>query len=147
MQRVYFTMDLWQMGEIAFRREALWESLGISAVIVDHILVLYPFQLVLAWQIKFFPHPRFNIGDEIVLGIIGVARRSSMRPNASIVGVEVPIVGREWCLAPVYLDESTSCCPVVRIPQTRIQPHWLVFWVWNTKGLPVLEFSNGDSVN
>ena len=135
---------LWHGGGSAFRRKALWESLGVRAVIVDHVILLHPFHSLLACGIKLLWVPLCTGGGRS--GSIWTARRCSRRPDAGI-SIEVPIGGSEGSLAPVCLDKPTSCCPVICIPETGVYPHGLVLWVWNTNWLRVLELPDGGAIH
>lgn len=132
-----------QVVDIAFMREALWESLSVFAVIIDHVIILNPFHLTLACKIKVLPEPW--VADGVREGRIWTARRCSIIPNTSI-DTKVSIGSNEGCLCPINLDKSTSCCPVISIPKTRVNPHLLVLREWNTNSFQVLEFSNWNAI-
>jgi hypothetical protein len=46
-----------KVGDIALTREAEWESLGIFAIVIGHVIVPHPFHLAFASDIELFPDP------------------------------------------------------------------------------------------
>ena len=44
------------------------------------------------------------------------------------IDVELPVGGNEGCIAPIGFLHPSSGGPVICIPQTRIELHWLVEW-------------------
>lgn len=119
----------------AFFGKALGKSLCVSAVIVNHVVVLHPFEFLFAAGIQSLIEPITS------RGWAWSARRFSRRPDTSF-GIKVPVRGRERSFAPVCLDKSASCSPVVGIPDTWLYPHRLVFWKWDAHALQVFELSN-----
>lgn len=117
----------------AFRRKPLREPLYISAVVINHIVLLHPSQSLQTGGVKLLPHPSV---------ISRRAGRGTRRPHASIT-VEVPKWCGEWRLGPIGLHKPAPRGPVISIPQARVDLHRLVLRVWHASRLSVLELSNG----
>ena len=128
----------------AFRREALGKPLSVWAVIIYHVVLLHPFQPLLTCTVQLLWKPWTTIGGRWRSS--WTTRWCSRRPCASI-SFEVSVGSSKGCLAPVCLDKSTSCCPIISIPKTWVYPHWLVLWKWNPNWLWVLELSNGSAIH
>lgn len=92
----------------AFRGKTLREPLHISAVIVNHVILLHPSQSLHACWVHLLIHPSTLVWRWL-------AWRSTRGPNTSI-GIEIPEGGNEGSLAPVCFDKPTSCGPVLGIP-------------------------------
>lgn len=141
--KVWFSVPLssW-VNEGAFRRQPLREPLHIGTIIVNHVIVLHPFQPSLTGQVQLLREPRIFGG----VWVCGAAWRFSGGPNTSC-GCEVSEGSSEGLFSPVRLHKAASRGPVVRIPETCIHPHWLVFWVWNTLWFRILEHSDGCAID
>lgn len=74
------------------------KSLSISAIVVNHVVVLDPFNPSLAGVIQRFRHPGIGTGA----GCSARRRRRSGRPNAGL-GSVVAVGGSEWGLTPIGL--------------------------------------------
>lgn len=103
---------LGKIGKIALWSKTLTESLCVCAIIVNHIILLHPLNPPLIRIIKRLPVPCSFIG-------VWLARRSTIRPYASI-GIEVRVGGSEGRLVPIDFYKSTSCGPVISIPETGV---------------------------
>ena len=130
--------------DVAFWRKTLWEALSVCAIIVNHVVLLHPLQPLMACSVQFLWKPWTTATGGCRRSFS--ARRCSRRPYASL-SIEVSVGSCEWSLCPICLHKSTSCCPVISIPQTRIYPHWLILWEGNPNSLRVLELSNGSAIN
>ena len=97
----------------AFRRKSLWKALGISTVIVNHIVLLHPFDSGLPSWVQWLFHPW------LVLWVTGSTRGTWRSPNASLC-IEVGVGGSEWGLAPICLHKPTSRGPVICVPKTGV---------------------------
>lgn len=117
--------SLRKLGSGTFWREALRESLWISTIVVNHVILLYPFHSLLACRIQLLREPIIVVGD---------------------ICIEVPIRSCEGGMRPVGLNKTTPCCPIISIPETRVDSHWLVLWEWNTQWFWVLELSDRSSI-
>jgi hypothetical protein len=129
------------LGGVAFWREALGKPLSVCAVIINHVVLLHPFQPVLIWSVQLLWKPGITSGRRR-----WSARRCSRRPNASI-SFEVSVGSSKWGLAPVRLYKPASCRPVISIPKTGVYSHRLVLWECNTNRFWVLELSNGSAID
>lgn len=78
------------------------EAFEISAVVVNHEVLLNPSQPSSAVGIKF-------------LGLEGTVRECACGGGSA--GSEVPVVCCEGCLGPVSFHQPSSCGPVIRIPE------------------------------
>ncbi|KAL0399643.1 UNVERIFIED_CONTAM: hypothetical protein Sradi_2307600 [Sesamum radiatum] len=107
-----------ESGAPAFGGYTLRKPLDISAIIVDHVLLLNPSQSISALPIKPRGLPCLRL--ERVRGL-GPARRS----GHAAIDVEVPVRGHEWSLAPISLHPPALCCPVICIPQAALHSHGL----------------------
>lgn len=129
--------------------EALWghvpvEPLIVLAVIVDHVVVSHPLHLallivaqlaVVGWRPPVTWHAGSTLANAPWAGPC-----ASPRPK-------VAVVGPEGCPTPVGLDPAALGCPVVCIPQARIEPHPLLVRVWNPFLLVVSVHPDGDAVD
>lgn len=130
------------VNEGAFRRQPLREPLCISTIIVNHVIPVHPLQPSLTGRVQLLWEPRIFGG----VWVCAAAWRFSGRPNTSC-GCEVSEGSSEGCFSPVCLHKAASRGPVVRIPDTCIHPHWLVFWVRNTLWFRVIEHSDGCPIS
>ena len=127
-------------GYGALWRQALGESLLISAVVVDHVVPLHP------------PHPLLACGIQILVPPVSTIRflrrtvGSTGRPNTSI-SIKISVGGSEGGFGPVRLDAATLRRPVISIPEAGVDPHGLVLWKRNTLGLHILEVSDRCAIN
>ena len=120
-----------KLSQLALGREALWEPLGVRAVIVNHIILLSPFDLRFAIGIHLLREPWICV-------IIGRTRRSSVGPNTRV-GSEVPVWRCERRFAPISFNQTASGRPVVCVPKARIYLHRLALRVRHALRLVVLE--------
>lgn len=134
---LWLVRSVWSLGSGAFDREALRKTLDICAVIVDHVVVLHPFQPFLTCTVQLLWKP---------IAITWSARRCSRGPNTSF-SVKISVRGSERSYTPICLDKSTSGCPIISIPEARVYSHRLALQEWNTVGLLILELSNGSAIN
>ena len=81
-------------GSFAFRGQTLGEPLGVSTVIIDHIVISHPLELLLLVRVQSL------LWCEV--------RRSS--------NIEFVEGCNKWGFAPVCLDKSTSSRPIICIP-------------------------------
>jgi hypothetical protein len=116
------------MNLFALRRGTLREASQVSAVVVNHEIFLNPSQSSSTWSIKLIGVP-CTVRESA--GRLGTTRRSTVRPSTGI-GLEVSIVCGEGRLSPVSFDQSTSCSPVISIPEARVNPHGLALGKWNS---------------
>jgi len=135
VQWYLFAAGLWLL---ALWGKALRKSVGVSAIIVNHVILLNPTQSILVWWIQLLGIP--GIGGARV----GSARRRwwwwwSRRDTG--ICLEIPVRSCERSLAPISLHKTTSCCPVIGIPEARVYPHWLILRECNSFWFHVLEFS------
>ena len=128
---LYLGVGSGKVGDIALTREAVWESLGIFAIVIGHVIVPHPFHLAFASDIELFPDPW--VADGVSKARFWFTRRCSVRPSTGI-DVEVPKRSNEGCFCPICLNSSTTCCPVISFPKTGVNPHWLVLREWNANG-------------
>ncbi|PON55967.1 hypothetical protein PanWU01x14_184340 [Parasponia andersonii] len=110
---ISFSLERLSCSSCAFKREALRKSLGVRTVIVNHVVLLHPLELLLTRGIQLLRQPAGTLG-----GGGG--------------GVEVSVGSGERSLTPVCLDESSSGCPVICVPKARVYSHWLLLWEWDT---------------
>ena len=128
---------------LALCGKALRKSLGVSAIIVNHVILLHPIQFPLVWWIQLLG---------VVPGIGGARVRTARRRwwwwsiRVTCIGIEIPIRSCERSLAPIGLHKTTSCCPVISIPKARVYPHWLIIRECNSFWFHVLEFSYGSPI-
>lgn len=87
--------------DLAFWREAVGKSFCIRAVVVDHEILLHPFQPFQVYGIRFTGQP--------------TARSCSRRPYTYI-GFEICIRSSERSLCPICFNEPASRRPVISIP-------------------------------
>jgi hypothetical protein len=109
----------------------LRESFQVSAVVVNHEVFLNPSQTSSAMGIK----------------LVGLP--CSVGPPCSIGGCnfEIPVVCCEGCLGPISFHQSSSCGPVVSIPEARVNLHWLALGEGNADLFSILEYSYGNVIN
>ena len=115
----------------ALNRNALWESLKIVAVVIDHEVLLNPSQFSSAIGIKLVALPcsiREGIGGELC-------------------GFEIAVVGCKGCLGPISFHQTTSGGPVISVPQARIDSHGLLLWERNANSLTILEHPYGNVIH
>lgn len=91
------------------------ETSDISAIIVNHVILLHPTDLCL---------PR------------GVQWLAS---GGRSLGIEVSVWGCEWGLAPIRFHKPTPCGPILSVPKARVYSHGLVLWERNPFCLQILE--------
>ncbi|KAL0353978.1 UNVERIFIED_CONTAM: hypothetical protein Sangu_0979100 [Sesamum angustifolium] len=132
-----------ESGALAFGWDALTEPGHISAVIVDHMLLLDPSQPVSASGIKFLGLPF------LVTESISRCRPagSACRPVYARVDLEVPVVGHKWSFGPVRLDPPALCCPVICVPQAALYSHGLTCRKGDSDASVVVEYSNRNVVH
>uniref|UniRef100_A0A7C8ZM73 Uncharacterized protein n=1 Tax=Opuntia streptacantha TaxID=393608 RepID=A0A7C8ZM73_OPUST len=119
------------LTKMAFFREALWEPLIVLAVVINHVLVPHPSELVLARTIK--------PSDHQAVVCSRAARGSSSSPNSNTsFGPEIPIGCSEGGLPPIRLDPAPLGCPLIRVPYARVQLHCPQLCEWYPHCLPVL---------
>lgn len=111
----------------AFKRKPLWKALGILAIVVDHVVLLNPLYSLLPRGTQWLGKPCLFRRT----GRRGRTRGRARRPNACL-GVEVSVRGCEGGFAPICLNKSTTCCPVICIPKAWVYPHCLVLWEWDS---------------
>lgn len=115
-------------GSFALWRQPLGEPLGVSTVIIDHIVISHPLKLLLL------------VGIQILL-YNEVGRRSD--------STEVAEGCHKGGFIPVALDEPTSGCPIICIPKAGVYPHCLAIRkmkIVTQLFLPVLEHSNRSPI-
>ena len=117
---------------LAFDWKALGKSFEVGAVVVNHEIVLHPSKPISACSVKRLSLPctlpRWASRRCSGWDAAGGGRWSS---NTSI-SLEVSVRSSERSFSPICLHSPALCSPVVGIPQTRVNPHGLVFWEWNT---------------
>jgi hypothetical protein len=115
----------------ALRRNTLREAFQVSAVVVNHEVFLNPSQSSSARAIK----------------LVGLP--SSIGPPCSSGGgdLEVPVVCCEGRLGPISFHQSSSCRPVVSVPEARVNPHRLALREGNANRFGILEYSYGNVIN
>ena len=129
------------LGHIALCWKALRKPFGVSAIIVNHIVLLHPSQSLLTCWIQLLREPR------IVWWARTWAAGWCTRWNCACICIEVSVWGSERSLAPICLHKPTSCCPIICIPQTWVNPHCLVFREWNSVWFHVLELSDWSAIH
>ena len=95
-----------------------WEPSTISAVVIDHVVVLNPNQLVVLVDVKLGQHRlippvlRVSIAAAL-LGVIGSSHR-----NRALTGIDVKAFVRcnKGSMGPIGLDPPALCGPVVGVP-------------------------------
>lgn len=143
MQRIKVSRSLGFLPNSAFRRKTLRESFNIRAIIVNHVIFLHPSKLLLAIGIQFLWEQKTRS-----IGLWFWAARGRPRwPNTSLIAIEVPVRSSKRSFAPICLDKTASCSPVIGIPETRIYFHWLTLRVLHPNRLKVLELSNWRPIN
>lgn len=124
---------------------ALWRETRVSdpvtAVVVDGVLASNPAQpppliSIEVLELLLVPPP-LTLGGTV----LGFHRR------LAAVDVEAPVGGHEGSLGPVGLFESSPSGPIICIPQTRVELHWLVEWESHSQVFAVLEHSDWDVVH
>lgn len=113
MRSILYKVDMMiiqRMSNSTLGREAKREPLGISAVIINHVVSPHPLELLVASRVQLLGQPR------IVLGRAAARGGSVERPNAGPVGVEVSVGGGERSLGPIGLHLASPCGPVVGVP-------------------------------
>ena len=134
-----FSKESWSL---AFSWDTLRESFQVSAVVVNHVLVLHPSKPVAAGGIK-----SLNLPGTVLHGIRGCGgARWSRWPNTSI-GFEISVRSSERSLCPVSLHEPPSRCPIISVPETRINPHGLLRRERHSDWFRVVEYSYRDVVH
>ena len=118
-------------GSFAFWRHPPRESLGVSTILVYHVVLSHPLEPLL------------------LLGVQNLLLTRVRRSN----NIEVV----EWCnkggFSPVGLNESTFGFPIIFIPRDGLYPHCLVVRIIITHihstqlFISVLEHSNSSSIN
>lgn len=129
--RSLFACFLWGGVDRTLGRKSLRESVMVSAVIVNHVILLHPVESVF---VQLFVRPRTWSRRWCIRIRFRMARRRAYwwKPNAC----------PERSSAPVCLHATALRCPVIRVPQARVYSHCLVLWVWNSNTFWILELSN-----
>ena len=125
--------ELWSL---AFGWETLREAFQVSAVVVNHILLLHPTNPSSICCIKCLILPRISLQRIWIVD----TRWWPRWPNTSI-GLKISVRGFEWCFGPVSLHKPPSRCPIIGIPEAWVNPHGLAVGEWNTKWFQVVEHS------
>lgn len=131
---------------LAFNWEALGESFEVGAVVVNHELLLHPSKPIPACSIKRLSLPCTLLAWGSRCSGWDAAGGGWWSSNTSI-GLEVSVRSGERSLSPISPHSPALCSPVVGIPQTRVNPHGLVFWEWNTKWFQVVEHPDWNVVH
>ena len=119
-------------GSFSFWRHPLGEPLGVRIVIIDHIVILHPLELLLLVRVQ-----------SILYNEIGI--RSGRRSDSTKDGKGCNKGG----FTPVGLHKPTSGCPIICIPKAGVYPHCLAIRkmkIVTQLFLPVLEHSNGSPI-
>jgi len=124
----------WSSCRGTFWREPLWKTSDISAVVVNHVVLLNQTKLGLPRGIQWLAR-----GGR-------TWRRTWRRPNTSFC-IEVSVWGREWGLAPIRFHKPTSRGPILSIPQAWVYSHGLVLGEWNTLCLQIPELPYWCSIH
>lgn len=102
-----------------FRRHFLVSG-GVGAVIVDSVVLPHPFQEP--------PLPPIQVSELHLIPPPPPLRSAHRLRSRSFAGIDVELLvgGDEGRLAPIGFLHTPSGGPVIRIPQARIDLHWLV---------------------
>lgn len=111
----------WSKRNRAFWWKSLGKPFGIPAVVVDHVILLDPLELLGPSRVQSLVPPP---------GLGGWAGWLSGHPYTCIC-TKIPVGCDKWWIGPVDLDEAPACGPVISVPEARIKAHGLIFWVWD----------------
>lgn len=125
-------------GPLALDRDSFGKPRKISAVIVDHLLLLHPSNSVSAVSVEPLSLPRL-VAERVV-----PTRPGHARPR---VDLEVPVMSGEGSLGPIRLHPPSLRRPVIGIPQAAVHPHRLPRWERNSRVGVVGEHPHRDVVN
>jgi len=137
----FWCLELWLE---AFRRHLCIESFGVSAIIIDHVIVSDPIQLT-----------QLSITQLLVCGRSPPIGRDIWRTLVDA-DCSIPLASPcskiiqssyEWCTTPICLNKSTSCCPIICIPQAGINLHSLPVWESNALIFIVAVHPNWYTIN
>ncbi|KAG6407123.1 hypothetical protein SASPL_130106 [Salvia splendens] len=124
---LFSVLRILESGTLALERRSLRESIGIYAVIVNHVILLHPSESV------------SRLGVEL----LSRARRS----GCARANVEVPVVSGERSVCPVGLHAAALRGPVVRVPEAAVYPHRLVGGEGHARATVVVEYSYGAIIH
>lgn len=141
---MYSSIYVFLLASNTFRRKALWVTLYVCAIIVNHVVLLYPFQPLPSCGVQRLWKPWNGVG--VGVWVWRARRFSRWQPNTSI-RIVVTEGSNERSLSPVCLDTTASCCPIICIPQTSTYPHRPIFWIGNVVRLQVIEYTNWCTIN
>ena len=141
---IYSLTSKLESGSLAFSWKAFWEAFKIRAVVVDHELLLHPTKSFSACGINPLSFPCTLLCQWISRCSGGTG---GWWASSTSIGLEVSVRGGERSLSPISLDKTTSCCPVICIPQTWINPHGLVFREWDSSWFQVVEHSDWNVIH
>lgn len=105
------------------------ESLKIRAVVVDHEIPLNPSESSSGGRIQLVCFP------------------TTVKERRGGDGVEVPVVRRERRFRPIGFHEAAPRCPVVGVPEARVNPHRLVFRKGDADRFGISEYSDGGVIH
>jgi len=138
-------MIILELRKRAFLGEVPIESFTITAVVIDHVVLLNPFHLAKLGRTQREEH---RLSPPVSWPDLARATPHAVwvRAKASIVFV-VPKACYEGCQGPVSLNPSTLGCPLICVPQTWVSIHGL--WVWEVDLwiVVVAEDSNWDTID
>ena len=138
---VIFRLVLW-LG--AFGSHLPIETLVICAVVINHVVISNPFQLTLLIPIQLLVN---RGGPPVSLAGKGTLENAKGSIPLTSSCIEFTQTGLEWCTGPVNFNQTASCCPVISVPQTRVDLHSLLVWETNSFTLVVPEDPNRYTIN
>lgn len=120
------------------------EPLSIFTVVVDHVVVSDPLHLphLTVTQLAVCGRaPPISCGSE------GALHNANWSIPFACSCPESAKSSSKWCAAPVYLYQSPSSRPIIRVPYARINSHSLLIGIRNPHALIVGEDSDWKPIN
>lgn len=126
----------------AFTRSAMWKSLVIFAVVINHIILLHPSESSSAICIQTLSLPGIIMSYG---NWVWRTWRWAIGPQTGF-SIKVPVVSFERSKRPTGFHKSSSGCPLICTPKTGVYPHGLLARKWNSPAFIVVEDSNRDVI-
>jgi len=128
-----FTRNLNVTVSFALRRRDMRIAFSVSAVVVDGVFLAHPSEPtplggVKVTELRLVPPP-------LALRVAELGVHRSLAP----VDVKPLVRCYEGCFRPIRFLQTTPRCPVISVPQTVVDLHWLVEWEFHSQVLAVLE--------